>query len=245
MPLFQAAPGSSRVSALVSPSSAGGSLLRRILYLPLDVVTSPTRATTVLLLLFVTAFLCLRSPLMILVLPTLAWRFISTNQNFWGWSYHYDLVLMPVIFAALIDGMLRAQRSRWRPLPSYVRAAPALALTVGLILCSQNAFRGLVDPSTYQPSPRAQAAGRVLSKIPDGASVESDAGATSMLTRRTRVLLMGNAAPVVPDFVLLDAHTLDHPPPADAVQYAESLHWSATYVLVDSDQDFTLLTRVH
>lgn len=126
MPFFHTGVGSTRISALTTRSGAGGSLLHRIQNLPLDVATPGPRATTVLLLLVVTAFLCLRSPLMILVLPTLTWRFISTNQNFWGQAYHYDLVLMPIVFAALTDGVLAARRSRggrWlctveRPRPS-------------------------------------------------------------------------------------------------------------------------------
>jgi len=232
--------GFSRLAA--QPGS--GTPLHRILDLTLDVATLGPRATTVLLLLVVTAFLGLRSPLMILVLPTLAWRFVSTNQNFWGQWFHYDLVLMPIVFAALLDGVVRARRGRWRPLRWYARAAPTLALLVGLLLCTRYAFRDLVDPATYQPSPRAPAAERILSKIPDGATVETDIGLMARLTHRTRVFFVGGAAPVVPQFVLIDDKAGWNPPLPDPVQYAESLHPGTTYVLVDASDGYTLIRRV-
>ena len=62
IPHFNAEGGSSRLSELSSQSGAGDSLLHRILSLPLNVVQSEPKATTVLLLLGVTAFLALRSP---------------------------------------------------------------------------------------------------------------------------------------------------------------------------------------
>ena len=232
--------GFSRLAA--QPGS--GTLLHRILDLTLDVATLGPRATTVLLVLVVTAFLGLRSPLMILVLPTLAWRFVSTNQNFWGQSFHYDLVLMPIVFAALIDGVVRARRGRWRPLRWYARAAPTLALLVGLFLCTRYAFLDLVDPATYRPSLRAPAAERILSKIPDGATVETDIGLMARLTHRTRVFLIGGAAPVVPQFVLIDDYAGWNPPLPDPVKYAESLHPGTTYLLVDASDGYTLIRRV-
>jgi hypothetical protein len=244
IPLFNAGRFESRISELASQSSPGQSLLLRILNLPLEVVTSAPRMTTVLLLLMVTAFLGLRSPLMILVLPTLTWRFISTNDHFWGQTYHYDLVLMPIVFVALVDGLLRARRDRRRPLPGFVDAAPFMALLVGLTLCTHSAFRDLVNPATYRPDHRGQTASRILSKIPDGATVEADFGVMAMLTNRTRVLRMGSAGPVVPDFFMIDALSRLDPPPRDPVGFAESLHPDATYVVVDDGDGLTLMRRV-
>ena len=242
IPHFAAAGGGSRLSGLSSESGAGDPLLHRILSLPLNVVQSEPKATTVLLLLVVTAFLGLRSPLLIMVLPTLGWRFLSTNQFFWGQSFHYDVVLMPIVFAAMIDGVVRARRDGWRLVRWYAHAAPTLALLVGLFLCTRYPFRDLVNPATYQPSPRAQAAERVLSKIPDDATVETDLGLLAQLTHRTRVFFVGMAAPVVPQFVLI-SHT-DESLARDPAMYAESLHPGTTYALVYAEDGFTLVRRV-
>ena len=243
IPYFNAE-GNSGFSRLVTPSGTGDTPLQRIFDLLQQVATPGPRLTTVLLLLGVTAFMALRSPLVILVLPTLAWRFVSTNENFWGQLFHYDLVLMPIVFAALVDGAVRARRGRWRPLRWYARAAPTLALLIGLFFCTRYPFKDLVDPVTYQPSPRAQAAERVLSRIPDGATVETDLGLIARLTQRTRVFWVGSAAPVVPQFVLIDDQAGWNPPLPDAVQYAQSLHPGTTYVLVQEGGGYRLMRRV-
>jgi hypothetical protein len=243
IPYFNVQGGNSETFLKAAQSAPGVSLQRRFLDLPLEVLTSEPRATTVLLLLGVTAFLATQSPLLIVVLPTLAWRFVSTNENFWGQFYHYDLVLMPIVFAALIDGVVRARRDSWRPLRWYATAAPALVLLVGLFLCTRFAFQGLVDPATYQPNPRAAAAERVLSKIPDGATVETDLGLMNKLTSRTRVFFVGRAAPVVPQYVLI-SNTAQNPAMADPAGYGAILHPGRTYVLVYAEDGFTLVRRV-
>ena len=244
IPHFSDSDQESRLSLLASQSGEGDSLLHRVLVLPLDVVTSEPRGTTVLLLLGVTAFLATQSPLLLVVVPTLGWRFIATIEDFWGQLYHYDLVLMPIVFAALVDGVRRARRDSWRPLRWYARAAPTLALLVGVFLCTRYAFKDLVNPATYQPSPRATAAERILSEIPDDATVESDLGLVSKLTSRTRVFYVGSAAPVVPQFVLIDDKAGWSPPLPDPVQYAESLHPGTTYTLVIDVDGYSLMRRV-
>ena len=243
IPAFNAE-GNSGFSRLVTPSGTGAPPLQRIVDLLQEMAAPGPRATTVLLLVGVTAFMALRSPLVIMVLPTLAWRFVSTNENFWGQLFHYDLVLMPIVFAALIDGVVRARRGRWRPLRWYARAAPTLALLIGLFFCTRYPFKDLVDPVTYQPSPRAPAAERVLSRIPDGATVETDLGLIAQLTKRTQVFWIGSAAPVVPQFVLIDDQAGWNPPLPDAVQYAQSLHPGTTYALVHAGGGYRLMRRV-
>ena len=228
-------------AGVASQPGTGSSLLQRVLDLPLAMVTPGPKGTTVLLLLVVTVFLGLRSPLLILVLPTLGWRFISTNENYWGQFFHYDLILMPIVFAALVDGAMRARRGRWGVLRWYARAAPALALLVAVFFCTRYAFKDLVDPATYQAGPRAEAAGRVLAKIPDDATVETDPGLMAHLTSRTRVFYAGKAAPMVPQFVLIDGSW--NPGIPDAVKYAESLHPGTSYERVLDDGGYRLVRR--
>ena len=149
--------------------------------------------------------------------------------------------VLPV--ALLVGGGVRARRASSRPVRCYARAAPNLALLVGVFLCTRYAFKELVDPATYQPSPRAQAAERIVSRIPDGATVETDLGLITKLTRRTQVFFVGRAAPVVPQFVLI-ADTGQNPGLRDPVKYAETLHPGKTYVLVNADDGYTLVRRV-
>ena len=250
IPHFNAQGRYSFFSAVAAQPGTGDSLQQRILDLPHALVTlGEPRSTTVLLLLVVTVGLSLRSPLLIVMLPTLGWRLISTNQNYWGQFFHYDLVLMPIVFAALVDGAMRARRGRWRPLGWYARAAPTLALLVAVLALvvgvppgTRYAFKDLVDPATYRPSPRAEAAARVLSKIPDGATVETDPGLMAKLTSRARVFYAGNAAPVIPQFILIDGAW--NPQVPDAVKYAGSLHPGTAYQLVHDEAGYRLVRRL-
>ncbi|BCK70754.1 hypothetical protein Srufu_047070 [Streptomyces libani subsp. rufus] len=74
--------------------------------------------TTLWVLLPTTGLLALRSPLLLVALPTLGWRFLSHEPHYWGTDWHYNAVLMPVVFLALIDA-LPAYGSR--PAPGSAR----------------------------------------------------------------------------------------------------------------------------
>src|SRR5215472_3402255 len=69
---------------------------------------------TTFLILLPVAFLALRSPLVLIALPSLALRFISTNTYFWGTGWHYDATVMPIVFLAAVDGMARFRASSQR-----------------------------------------------------------------------------------------------------------------------------------
>lgn len=66
---------------------------------------NPDKVTTILVLIATTAGLCLFSPLTLIVLPTLAWRFASDLPVYWGQEWQYSAVLMPVVFCAAIDAL--------------------------------------------------------------------------------------------------------------------------------------------
>jgi uncharacterized membrane protein len=78
----------------------------------------PEKLRTLALVLLPVAFLALRSPLAAVAVPGLALRFLSTNSNFWGTDWHYSATVMPVVFLAAVDALIRL-RAR------YPRSAPS------------------------------------------------------------------------------------------------------------------------
>ncbi|MCQ9368225.1 DUF2079 domain-containing protein [Brevibacterium sp. 91QC2O2] len=56
----------------------------------------------------------LRSPLMLMVLPTLAWRFVGNVEGYWGLSFHYTAGLVPIAALALIDGIAGPGWTGWK-----------------------------------------------------------------------------------------------------------------------------------
>jgi uncharacterized membrane protein len=148
---------------------------------------SPGKLHLVLLLLLPTLFLSLRSPLVLLLAPTLAWRLGSTYILYWIPTFHYDAVLMPILFCALVHGLtlLRPHwlgRRRRVVLPAVTAALAATCLT--LFLQSSTA-EGPGHGSQF-----SAAADRLIAKIPDGATVSTTDTIAPHLTSRTDVYLL-------------------------------------------------------
>jgi uncharacterized membrane protein len=116
------------------------------------------KAETLALILATGAVVFLRSPLALAGLPTLAWRFLSEEPGYWEPTWHYSLVIMPVLFAALLDAVLRGRRSGARrpgPGPEGWREAPGPAGTA-----RAPAARSRRPPGPPRSSPARGTAGR-------------------------------------------------------------------------------------
>ena len=77
----------------------------------------PDKLQTIVMLLLPTAFIALRSPLVLIAVPSLLLRFIATNSSFWGTYWHYNATVMPIIFVAAIDALARIQARHGRRTP--------------------------------------------------------------------------------------------------------------------------------
>lgn len=145
------------------------------------------RLGTVIALLAPTAFVAVRSPLLLLALPTIGWRFVSGNPAYWGTQFHYSAVLMPIVFIAFIDGLARL-RTAGGPGPVWLRQAAVrvcLAVTAVFFLVFPSWTSGQ-PPWTASQQTSAQ---RVLDMIPDNATVAASNRLAPHLTSRCRVRL--------------------------------------------------------
>jgi hypothetical protein len=175
------------------------------------------------MILLPTAFIALRSPLVLAAVPGLALRFISTNSAFWGTDWHYNATVMPIVFIAAIDALARIRaagthaRSSWpeRPRGSWRPAAPGVPGLLGmprsvatalerhgaammLAVCAALAFQfplsNLWQPQTYHLGPHVLAARAAMALVPDGATVETDIDLLAPLAARTDAFWLGNSA---------------------------------------------------
>jgi uncharacterized membrane protein len=142
-----------------------------------------------------TAFVALRSPLLLIALPTIGWRFWSTNPSYWSTGFHYSAILMPIVFVAFIDGLDRMRTSPRHQPRRYAAAAVPLALAVTIALCPLLPMRDLVNPAYWRAGAAAAQTRAVLDLIPDDASVAATNMLAPQLTARCRVLLF----PTFPD----------------------------------------------
>jgi uncharacterized membrane protein len=155
----------------------------------LRLVMPVTKEQTMVALLLPTAFLVLRSPLALLVLPTLGWRFWATNPAYWGTAFHYNAVLMPVIFVAFSDGLSRLSPAK-RPVNKLLRQAAVpcsvIIVIVGTV-AGPSPLARLADPATWELSPQVRAARAALAVIPDGADVAAANRLAPQLVARCHV----------------------------------------------------------
>ena len=201
---------------------------------------------TWLLTLAAGAVIAVRSPLALIALPTLAWRMLSPNHGYWGTGWHYNAVIMPIVFIALVDAVvrLRASGAGTRAPRTLAKMAPWLALGVALVVASQQPLSQLVTGEAWRGDPRAGVKRATVQAVPEGASVATDLTLINGLVSRADVHWIGNPGDPAPEFVVIDREggTWGEDPPQDASEYAEELY-GETYVTVRDEANIILLER--
>ncbi|MGX1880974.1 DUF2079 domain-containing protein [Streptomyces sp. NPDC055287] len=166
-----------------------GSLLASLALAPLDALRPDTKAVTVLLVLAVTGFVALRSPLVLIAVPTLGWRMLSQHDYHWGTAFHYSAVLMPVVFAALIDALTPYARTNAPLARRHLRAALAATVTVTCVLLPSFPLALIAQRATWRTTAHLETARDLLRSIPDGATVAASNRLAPQLTSRCTVVL--------------------------------------------------------
>ncbi|MEU4060826.1 DUF2079 domain-containing protein [Streptomyces wedmorensis] len=142
----------------------------------------PVKWLTVLMIVAPTGFLALRSPIVLIALPTLAWRFTSPNPFHWGTDFHYSAVLMPVAFAAAVHTVASGRVTARRLVPACVVGAVVTGVTF-----FTHPLHELVLPRTWAESAHVRTADELLAKIPDGATVAASNQLAAQLVDRATV----------------------------------------------------------
>ncbi|MFQ4148721.1 DUF2079 domain-containing protein [Arthrobacter sp. LAPM80] len=197
------------------------------------------KVTTVLLLAAITAGLCLFSPLTLIVLPTLAWRFLSELPVYWGQEWQYSAVLMPVVFCATIDALSRRKVLNSERLRLLLGTT---ILLISVVLTSQYAFDKLGDPGKSFPLTSVESAKNALAAVPDGVTVETDISLMSYLVDRTEVYWIGNKNPA-PQYVLIDVSGRQGASPTSAAAEAEQRFPGSRFVTVFADTRYQVAKR--
>ncbi|MFE6172631.1 DUF2079 domain-containing protein [Streptomyces sp. NPDC056464] len=206
---------------------------------PLDGLDTKLR-TLAWLLIPTTGLLALRSPILLVALPTIGWRFVSSYPQYWGTDWHYNAVLMPVVTLALVDALAISRHSTRAWLRSYVHHLPAAVAAAALALTTSLPLAALAEGEIYRRPARVSAIERLLAEVPDDASVEANIAPISRLTARCRVFWVSNTHGVEPDFIALDNSRKRY---RDVEAYARTLHPDARYTVKGTAYGVVLLER--
>ncbi|WP_312395663.1 DUF2079 domain-containing protein [Kocuria sp.] len=201
---------------------------------------------TWLLTLAAGALVAVRSPLVLIALPTLAWRMLSPNDGYWGPGWHYNAVIMPIVFIAVIDAVvrLRAAGTRSRAARAAAELGPWVALVVALAVATQQPLAHLVTGEAWRQDPRADVKDATVRAVPEGASVATDLTLINGLVSRADVHWIGNTHDPAPDFVVIDREggAWGEDPPEDPAAYAQELY-GEQYVIERDEENIILLGR--
>jgi uncharacterized membrane protein len=197
-------------AANTASAPRAGDLWQVLLDLPRQAVTPAGKPLLLVAVLGITGFVALRSPLLLTAVPTLVWRLVSTNPLYWSTGpVHYNVVLMPIVFVALVDGLARLSATRAAPARVVVRLAPAVVLAVSLLALPRLALWDLTRPATYRTDQHATAARELASRIPSGARVSAGNYLVPLLVDRCPMLVLFPDVRLTPvDYVFADTTNL-------------------------------------
>jgi uncharacterized membrane protein len=200
------------------------------------------KSVTLLLTFGITGFLCLRSPWVLVAGPTLAWRWVGTNPQYWDTNWHYSLILMPIVFVGLLDAIARSRIRGPGWLRNYADHVPTVAAALALVLCVQFPLNNLWKAQTYQRNPAAAAAERATALMPAGSSVETNLELITHLVSDHQVFWTGTVGSAVPTYVLIDIRSAEDI--RNAADFADHQHPGTRYRQIFDSDGYLLAERV-
>jgi uncharacterized membrane protein len=194
-----------------------------------------TKLPTLVMILLPTAFIALRSPLVLAAVPSLVLRFVGTNSSYWGTDWHYNATVMPIVFIAAIDALARIRAEREVREPGRLAVAAerygaAMMVAIAAALVFQFPLSSLWSPPTYSLGPHVAAARAAMARVPDGAQVATDLDLLAPLAARTDTFWLGNSNNPATKYVVFDTASTDwQPPPRNVLAFVESLNHGVRY----------------
>lgn len=203
----------------------------------------PVKWLTVLMVLAPTGFLSLRSPILLVTLPTLAWRFTSPNPFHWGTGFHYSAVLMPIAFAAAIHAVATGRVTTRRIMPACTIGAVATSVTF-----FTHPLHELALPRTWNDSAHVRIADELLKRIPDDTTVAASNRLAAQLADRTTVseiCLFPRSFPPAepPQWLIYDASDMTDPDCADGLALEAANPEIPGYQRIDAWDGISLFKR--
>ena len=142
---------------------------------------------------------------LILLIPGLAENLLTDYQFQFSGLYHYDSILIPGIFLAVIYGV-KFFLTRWPEKEKFLKYAFLTTMAIGFL------FRSPINPvyfpaHYFQSTPQETAYRNMVKIVPPDVSVAAQTNMVPHLANREKIYLAG-LEPEIADIVLLDAKDL-------------------------------------
>jgi uncharacterized membrane protein len=217
-----------------STRGAFGHVWERPWAAPVLFVTPPGKLLTILNWLAPFAFLPLRSPYALLLIPIAASRLLSASPSHWGAGSHYSAPLAPILVMSAADGLARIAAGISRPEPrrKVIVAAVGASVVIAAIVPGHQPHWRLFRAAHYQAVAARRAAPAALAVIPRDAAVVAQAPILPHLSQRVRIYVLKRAAPdaeyvvAAPD---LDPWPMTRPELADAIAQFTQRGYAAVF----------------
>jgi uncharacterized membrane protein len=155
-------------------------------------------------------FLPLVSPLLIVMLPTVAERFLSSIPSYWAQGFHYSLLIAPMLAFAAVDTTARALRLgvlRGRP----IALAAGVAVLAACLFFSFVRLKPLDELRRYTAPETVDEIERCLRVIPSHASVSATSALVPRLSQRRHVYVLDDRPAPGTRFYAVNTTTWIHP----------------------------------
>jgi uncharacterized membrane protein len=165
-------------------------------------------------------FLCLAllSPLLILMIPLLAERFLSAQPAYWSLNYHYTAAISPIVVMVSADGLARILKfiktERLRTATAIL--CSAIVLAVNTLMLPGLPLWQLTTPNYWRLSQSDLTGRQALSVIPTNASVAAQGTILPHLSHRKYIFFMPYNLVSLPDadYIIACKHLGLHPYPS-------------------------------
>ncbi|GAA1399046.1 DUF2079 domain-containing protein [Luteococcus peritonei] len=200
------------------------------------------KTRTLLYLLVPLALLPLRSPLVLVTLPLLAQRFLSSRTHLWTTEFHYSGPIFVILLFATVDALERFPRNWRRPLARSVAVLLLLTPVFDLAVNGRNFPFIRLAWSSWQTKPIMRHQQAVLAHIPAHTCLEVDDRLAAHLTRSNRVTLP-TLTSRQSDFVVLDMSQKEVGYPLPAPQVVQDRIVARGYMPVAQEGPITVWRR--
>lgn len=113
------------------------------------------------------------SPIILIAIPTILERFLSSNENYWQFNYHYGAVLAPIIAMAAVDGIYRIRNVSFIK-KVYKKLTVSLGVVfvlIAAVIFLTTPMSYILNPYSYTVSSDVKAGHSILQKIPENSTV--------------------------------------------------------------------------